>query len=89
MQVFQKIRKDFLVLMKINPTWPSIIQKKIQENCKTHLKNGQSVYISGANDNNAVRITANASICCRMLMSKHEEADTNMIVYCAYVVTRC
>ena len=37
--------------------------------------------------NNAVRITGNASICCRMLMSNHEEADTKMIIHCAYAAS--
>ena len=66
------IPKDWKRFLSINENKSNLAKyytKYVQENCKTHLKNGQSVYINVANVNNTVRITANASICCRMLMS--------------------
>ena len=65
--------KRFLSINENKSNLAKYYTKYFQENCKTYLKNGQSVYISGANDNNAVRITGNASTCCQILMSKQTQ----------------
>ena len=52
--------KRFLSLNENKSNLAKYYTKYFQENCKTHLKNGQSVYIRGTND--AVWITENASI---------------------------